>query len=223
MFTSIFSDTGIAPSQEIASLLIAFVLGLVISVIYRITSTDYSKNFANSLILIPALIGAVITLVNGDTGSAVAVMGAFSLIRFRSIQGTSKDLTYILFAMTIGLAMGRGYAVFSTVLTVLVSLVLLLLHVTKYGIPKTEKKELRITIPENLDYTGIFDDIFAQYTTSAELVRVRTTNLGSMYELQYHTVIKDPKLEKEMIDAIRTRNGNLDIVCGKMSFNKEAL
>lgn len=224
MFTSIFDTTnGITMQDGILSILIAFVLGLVVSFTYMKTNTSYSKNFAYSLVIIPALIGVVITLVNGNSAASIAVLGAFSLIRFRSIQGTSKDLAYILFAMTLGLSTGMGYALFATILTVLVCLVLFGLSYSNYGQPKTEKKELRITIPENLDYTGLFDDIFSQYTSFNDLMSVKTTNLGSMYELQYHIVIKDTSKEKEMIDAIRTRNGNLTIVCGKTSFSKEAL
>ena len=119
-----------------------------------------------------------------------------TIIRFRSMQGTSKDLAYILFTMTLGLATGMGYIKFSVVLTFVVCLVLILLHFSQYGEVKAEKKDLRITIPENLDYTGIFDDIFEQYTSYQDLMRVKTTNLGSMYELQYHIILKDPRREK---------------------------
>lgn len=139
------------------------------------------------------------------------------------MQGTSKDLAYILFTMTLGLATGMGYVKFAVVLTIIVCVVLILLSYSQYGEVKAEKKDLRITIPENLDYTGIFDDIFMQYTSFWDLMRVKTTNLGSMYELEYHIILKDPRREKEMIDAIRTRNGNLNIVCGKMNFTKEEL
>ena len=125
--------------------------------------------------------------------------------------------------MTVGLSTGMGYLVFAVILAVIVCAVMFLLSYADYGVPSTEQKDLRITIPENLDYNDIFDDIFRKYTKSAELMRVKTTNLGSMYELQYHVVITDPATEKEMIDAIRTKNGNLNIILGKMNFNKEAL
>lgn len=224
MFTSIFDTAnGISMQQGILSILIAFILGLAISITYMKTNTNYSKNFAYSLVIIPALIGVVITLVNGNSAASIAVLGAFSLIRFRSIQGTSKDLTYILFAMTLGLSTGMGYALFAILLTILVCLVLFILSYKNYGQAKSEKKELRITIPENLDYTGLFDDLFLKYTNKVDLISVKTTNLGSMYELQYHVLIKDVSQEKEMIDAIRTRNGNLTIVCGKTNFSQEAL
>ncbi len=229
MFDTIFQSdsTGsvvtVTMQNAIISILVALALGLVISITYMKTSKVYSKNFASSLIVIPALISVVITLINGNQAASLATIGAFTLIRFRSIQGTSKDLAYILFTVTLGLSTGMGYIPFAIVLTAIVCVILIALSLIKYGQPKTEMKDLRITIPENLDYSGVFDDIFSEYTTFAELMRVKTTNLGSMYELQYNIVIRDPKLEKNMIDAIRTRNGNLNIVCGKMNYAKESL
>lgn len=229
MFDTIFQSdsTGsvvtVTMQNAIISILVAMALGLVISITYMKTSKAYSKNFASSLIVIPALISVVITLINGNQAASLATIGAFTLIRFRSIQGTSKDLAYILFTVTLGLSTGMGYIPFAIVLTAIVCVILIALSLIKYGQPKTEMKDLRITIPENLDYSGVFDDIFSEYTTFAELMRVKTTNLGSMYELQYNIVIRDPKLEKNMIDAIRTRNGNLNIVCGKMNYAKESL
>lgn len=223
MFDSIFTTETITMQQAVISIVVAFILGFIISITYMKTSDNHSKNFACTLVIIPALISVVITLVNGNQATSIAILGAFSLIRFRSMQGTSKDLSYILFTMTLGLATGMGYIKFSVVLTFVVCLVLILLHFSQYGEVKAEKKDLRITIPENLDYTGIFDDIFEQYTSYQDLMRVKTTNLGSMYELQYHIILKDPRREKEMIDAIRTRNGNLNIVCGKMNFSREEL
>lgn len=229
MFTSIFDTdaTGavvdISMAQGLISLAVAFLLGVAISFTYMKTNKSYSKNFACSLILIPMLISVVITLINGNSAASLATIGAFALIRFRSIQGTSKDLAYILFTMTLGLANGMGYVPFAVILTVIVCALLFGMTYLNYGEPATEEKDLRITIPENLDYSEIFDDIFREYTSSAELMRVKTTNLGSMYELQYYIVIRDPKQEKAMIDAIRTRNGNLNIVCGKMNFAKESL
>ena len=229
MFDTIFQSdsTGsvvtVTMQNAILSILVALALGLVISITYMKTSKVYSKNFASSLIVIPALISVVITLINGNQAASLATIGAFTLIRFRSIQGTSKDLAYILFTVTLGLSTGMGYIPFAIVLTAIVCVILIALSLIKYGQPKTEMKDLRITIPENLDYSGVFDDIFSEYTTFAELMRVKTTNLGSMYELQYNIVIRDPKLEKNMIDAIRTRNGNLNIVCGKMNYAKESL
>lgn len=223
MFDTIFTSSTVSMQQSVLSILAAFILGLIISFTYMKTSENHSKNFACTLVIIPALISVIITLVNGNQAASIAILGAFSLIRFRSMQGTSKDLSYILFTMTLGLATGMGYIKFAVVLTLIVCLVLIVLFAFRFGEVKSEKKDLRITIPENLDYTGIFDDLFEQYTSFHDLMSVKTTNLGSMYELQYHIILKDPAKEKEMIDTIRTRNGNLNIVCGKISFSKEEL
>ena len=219
MSTTIFSET-ISLEQALIMIAVAFALGLVLSATYMLTSSFYSKNFAVSLLVIPALISIVIALIHDNQTLSLATIGAFTLIRFRSMQGTSRDLSYILSTVTIGLACGMGYVLFGSAI---VCVVMFVLNAVNYGQPRSEKKELRVIIPENLDYSGVFDDIFDKYVKTVELVRVQTTNLGSMYELQYHIVLKNPAEEKAMIDEIRTRNGNLNIVCGKMNFSKESL
>lgn len=223
LFETIYTDTQITGTEAIISLFVTLLLGLIISFVYLKTTTNASRDFAATIILIPALISVVITMVNGNSATSIAILGAFSLIRFRSMQGTSKELSYILFTMALGLATGVGYLWFALFLTVVVCMVLILLHITKYGEEKSPKRNLRITIPENLDYEGIFADIFAQYLSYVDLIQVKTTNLGSMYELQYHIIMKDKTQEKEMIDAIRTRNGNLNIICGRVQTQKEGL
>ena len=222
MSTTIFSET-ISLEQALIMIAVAFALGLVLSATYMLTSSFYSKNFAVSLLVIPALISIVIALIHDNQTLSLATIGAFTLIRFRSMQGTSRDLSYILSTVTIGLACGMGYVLFGSIITAIVCVVMFVLNAVNYGQPRSEKKELRVIIPENLDYSGVFDDIFDKYVKTVELVRVQTTNLGSMYELQYHIVLKNPAEEKAMIDEIRTRNGNLNIVCGKMNFSKESL
>ena len=222
MSTTIFSET-ISLEQALIMIAVAFALGLVLSATYMLTSSFYLKNFAVSLLVIPALISIVIALIHDNQSLSLATIGAFTLIRFRSMQGTSRDLSYILSTVTIGLACGMGYVLFASIITAIVCVVMFVLNAVNYGQPRAEKKELRVIIPENLDYSGVFDDIFDKYVKTVELVRVQTTNLGSMYELQYHIVLKNPAEEKAMIDEIRTRNGNLNIVCGKMNFSKESL
>ena len=216
MDTLVFSDV-------VINVILTLVLGFLISTTYMKTTSSHSRNFASSLIVIPTLISIVITMVNGNQSTSIAILGAFSLVRFRSMQGTSKELSYIIFSMTLGLATGAGYRTFAILFTILICGVFFLMSFTNFGKQTFDKKELRITIPENLDYTDIFDDIFSEYTTFSELMRVKTTNLGSMYELQYHITLKDIKQEKNMIDAIRIRNGNLNIVCGKLNFDAEGL
>ncbi len=198
------------------------ILGLIIALTYMYRTT-YNKSFVITLALLPSIVMAVISLVNGNLGTGIAVMGAFSLVRFRSIPGTAKEIGYIFFAMAVGLATGMNYIAFAVVFTVFVGLISLLLYKVKFAEPKKASKELKITIPENLDYTGLFDDLFSEYTLKHSLVRVKTSNLGSLYQLFYEITLKDETLEKEFIDKIRCRNGNLDIICGRVTTAGEVL
>lgn len=215
MFESIFTAGSISAQSEIICLIASLVLGGLISITYMKTG-EYSKNFASTLIILPIIVSVVMTLVNGNLGTSVAILGAFSLIRFRSIQGTSRDISYVFFAMAAGLATSTGYLAFGAVFTVFVCLVLIILYFVDFGKNVAEGKELKITIPENLDYTDLFDDIFKKYTRKHSLERVKTTNMGSMYELCYHIDLIKGKSEKNMIDEIRCRNGNLTVICGRM-------
>jgi type IV secretory pathway VirB2 component (pilin) len=202
--------------------LVSLPLGVLIAVIYGYQGTC-SKNFMVTLVMLPVLVQMIIMLVNGNLGTSVAVLGAFSLVRFRSVPGSSKEMAVIFFAMAAGLATGTGYLGFAAVMTVMIGLVFLILERTHFGETKREQKDLRITIAEHLDYTEIFDDIFRKYTNNCRLQRVKTTNLGSMYELEYYITLKDIRQEKEMIDAIRCRNGNLTIICGRRASIQEEL
>lgn len=222
MFQTIIGSEGVTTGQGIICLIVALMLGIVISMTYMKTG-EYSRNFARTLIVMPVLISIVMTLVNGNLGTSVAVLGAFSLVRFRSMQGTSRDISYILFSMTVGLGTSLGYIAFAIVFTIFVCAVHFILQQMNFAEKKTETRELRITIPENLDYEGIFDDIFQRYFEKWELVRVKTSNLGSMYELCYHILIKENVKQKEMMDELRCRNGNLTIICGMLDYQKEEL
>ncbi len=197
-------------------------LGFVIALFYMYKST-YNKQFVVTLVLLPAIVGAVIAIVNGNVGTGIAVMGAFSLVRFRSIPGTAKEIGFIFFSMAVGLATGMGYVLYAAVFTVLVGAVSMLLFAGNFGEPKQTCKQLRITIPESLDYSGLFDDLFAEFTTQHKLKRVKTTNMGSLFQLSYDIMLKDETREKEMIDQLRCRNGNLDILCGYLSDASDVL
>lgn len=197
-------------------------LGLIIALVYMYKSS-YNKPFVIMLSLLPAIVGAVISIVNGNLGTGVAVMGAFSLVRFRSIPGTAKEIGYIFFSMAVGLATGMGYVPYAAVFTIVVGAVSLLLFRSKFGEPRQTTKQLSVTIPESLDYTGLFDDLFAEYTRSSKLKRVKTTNMGSLFQLHYDIILKDETREKEMIDQLRCRNGNLNIVCGYISDASDVL
>lgn len=224
MFTSILTDTqgNLTVQNALLCALVSLLLGVLIAVIYGYQGTC-SKNFMVTLVMLPVLVQIIIMLVNGNLGTSVAVLGAFSLVRFRSVPGSSKEMAVIFFAMAAGLATGTGYLGFAAVMTVMIGLVFLILERTHFGETKREQKDLRITIAEHLDYTEIFDDIFRKYTNNCRLQRVKTTNLGSMYELEYYITLKDIRQEKEMIDAIRCRNGNLTIICGRRASIQEEL
>ncbi len=198
------------------------ILGVVISLFYMYKS-NYNKSFIVTLVLLPAIVGAVISIVNGNIGTGIAVMGAFSLVRFRSIPGTAKEIGFIFFAMAVGLATGMGYIPYAAVFTVIVGVVALLLFNSRFGEPKQIRKQLRITMPESMSYAGLFDDLFAEYTKMHKLKRVKTSNMGSLFQVCYDIVLKDETKEKEMIDQIRCRNGNLDIVCGYISDASDVL
>ena len=191
---------------------VALVIGVILAACYAFRSR-YTKSFLMTLALLPAVVCVVIMMVNGNVGAGVAVAGAFSLVRFRSVPGTAKEICALFLAMGVGLIAGMGYLAFAALFAVVMGLAFVVYNVLDMGTGKNGVlyKTLNVTIPEDLDYSEIFDDIFAEYTTSHSLVRVKTTNMGSMFRLTYHITYKQPVREKEMIDKLRCRNGNLEI------------
>lgn len=212
MLTSILngSSVNIDLMGVLVCSVIEIILGIVIALTYKNTS-KYSKNFLITLTLLPLFVGALILMVNGNLGMGVAIAGIFGLVRFRSIPGTSKEIISVLFAMAIGVACGVGYVVFGACLTVIGCLLMLILGKTKIYEESSRQKYLKITIPEDLDYTDVFDDILGKFTNSYKLEQVKTTNLGSMFELKYNINLKSGINEKQFIDELRVRNGNLKI------------
>ena len=215
LFGSVLT-AGITAASFTVCLIAALALGALVAAVYMYKNTC-TQSMAVTLALLPAMVQIIILLVNGNLGAGVAVSGAFGLVRFRSAPGSARDITCIFLAMTLGLATGMGY------IGIVMCLLLLVYAAMSFGRRPEEEKELKITIPENLDYTGLFDDLFAQYTRASELVSVRTTGMGSLYNLHYHVTLVSSEVEKQFLDAIRCRNGNLDIVCGKVPQAKEAL
>lgn len=193
---------------------VSLVLGIATALIsmYR---TKCSQSFAVTLAVLPAIVQIVIMLVNGNVGAGVAVAGAFSLVRFRSVPGTAREIGVIFLAMALGLATGIGYVVLAAVFFVIIAVVLFLLTKLGFGTRRTDERLLRITIPESLDYDGLFDDLFATYTTAHTLERVKTANMGTLYELQYRVTLRDAQVPKAFLDALRCRNGNLNITCSR--------
>lgn len=209
IFASLYTTSVTAPAF-LAVCLLSVGLGYGIALTYRKISGEGGTMFS-ALTVLPFLVQLVILLVNGNLGAGVAVAGAFSLVRFRSAPGSARDITVIFLSMTVGLCCGMGYWA-PAVLAALVTCGLLLLQKK----PQTDpcERELRVTIPENLDYNDLFSDLFAEYTASCKLLRVKTVNMGSLYSLHYLVRLKDPAGEKELLDAMHCRNGNLEISCG---------
>lgn len=222
MLDSILTTGTITAANFLICTAASILLGMAAAAVYMYRNV-YSKSFVITLALLPAMVQVVIMLVNGNLGTGVAVMGAFSLVRFRSVPGSAKEIGSIFLAMALGLACGMGYIGIGLVFLLIIGGMEVILFRSKFGDQKSTEKELRVTIPENLDYTDIFDDLFQAYTKGCQLIRVKTTNMGSLYELQYHVVLKNSREEKEFIDEIRCRNGNLNIVCGRIPSNKEEL
>ena len=177
---------------------------------YRSRST---QSLAVTLAILPAVVQAVITLVNGSIGAGIAVAGAFSLVRFRSAPGTAREIAAIFLAMAIGLATGMGYVGLAALLFLILAGAMLALTALRFGQKEDAGRLLKITIPEDLDYEGLFDDLFTQYTTSHTLVRVKTSNMGTLYELRYRITLRQEPVSKVFLDELRCRNGNLNITC----------
>lgn len=213
LFTSILGST-----LDITSVLIvlgsALLLGFLISIVYILTHKHegYVPSFAVTLVMLPIIIAVIIILIGDNVARAFSLAGAFTIIRFRSAPADPKDITYIFFTLAVGLALGLGYIGYAVLFTIVLCLVTVFLAVFKFAVPKNEHMILKITIPENLNYMGLFDDIFSEYTSSYRLKKVKTTDFGALLETVYFIELKKDCDQKEMIDKIRSRNGNLNVV-----------
>lgn len=221
--TSIFnsvlsnSDVDFVSSMDFCLCMItAVVVGLIIAGLYTY-KTKYTKSFFMTLTTLPATVAMVIMMVNGSVGTGVAVAGAFSLIRFRSVPGTAKEISAIFLAMGTGLAIGLGYLSFAIAFAIFISLINIVLTSSPIGESNKDRRTLLITMPENLDYGDVFEDIFEKFTTYQQLEAVKTTNMGSLFKLTYEVELKNEKEEKIFIDTLRCRNGNLEISLLKQS------
>jgi len=214
MFNSIISSEGLTLESASICVISSIILGVIISFVHM-KSAKYSKNFIITLAILPILVATVMIMVNGNLGTGVAIAGAFSLVRFRSMQGNSREIISVFWAMAIGIAIGMGQIVFAAMVTMVVGILLLLFYVTKFGEGRGSLKVLDILVPENLEYDTMFNEVFNKYVDSYELLGVKTTNLGSLYELRYNINIKKDMKEKDLIDELRVRNGNLKICIHK--------
>ena len=214
LFNDVFTGTAINPASMFGAIGVGLVLGLILAKVYQY-KTIYSKSFMMTLVMLPTLIAIVIFLVTGSLGAGVAVMGAFSLIRFRSAPGGAKELLAIFLAMTIGIAVGMGYLIFASVFTIIMSVVMLLLETVNFGQMKHSMRQVTVVIPESLDYEMVFDDIFQKATNYVELANVKTSDMGSLFKIKYIVQLNGTMTEKELVDALRTRNGNLEIAISR--------
>lgn len=214
------TQTVIAVSDFLLCIGAALGIGIFLAVVYTYKSR-YTKSFIITLAILPAVVCAVIMMVNGNVGAGVAVAGAFSLVRFRSVPGTAKDIGTIFLAMGAGLIVGMGYLGYAVLFSLILGLITVFYQIIGLGEKKgaCKEKTLRITIPEDLDYVHVFDDLLGKYTTECEEVAVKTTNMGSMFKLTYNITLRDIAEEKELIDALRCRNGNLEISMSQQEVN----
>lgn len=227
MFDSIFQkSTGnvITTGDIFLALGVALLAGIIFATMcfYKTRST---KSFLMATALFPAVVALVIVLVNGNIGAGVAIAGAFSLVRFRSAPGTAKEICIIFISMAAGLAFGMGYLAYGAVFMIAAGAVLMLCETFKIWErkPVLKEKNVRITIPENLDYTSVFNDVFDKYTEKYDLVKIKTSDMGSMFRVDYHIVMKDITKEKEMVDELRIRNGNLEVIVQRTDYTGNEL
>ena len=194
----------------------SMLLGVLAALLFT-AKTHHTDSFTLTVAVLPAIVCLVIMLVNGNIGTGLGVAGTFALTRFRSLPGTAREIAALFFAVALGIACGMGYVVVAGIFFVMMAAFVLVLEALHFGGANNAARQLKITIPEDLDYEGLFDDLFDRYTTRRELMRVRTTNMGTLYELSYRIQLKNPAETKAFIDEIRCRNGNLNIVCGRVS------
>ena len=224
MLESIFSSTSATISTEscLISMGVAIIIGLIIAMVHKST-TKTTNNFLITVAILPLLAQIVIILVNGNLGTSLAVAGAFTLVRFRSMQGNSKEIITIFWAMAMGLALGMGYVIFAVVSTLVVAILMLIFSKVAVKMENKSNRKLKVVIPENLDYNEVFDDIFEKYTEKVELNKVKTTNMGSTFELSYAVLMKKQMNEKQFLDEIRTRNANMLVMLERETVSEEEL
>lgn len=222
IFSSILTNGTFTATQFGVVTITALLCGFLIAFAYCIKN-KCSRSFAITLVLLPAIVELVIILVNGNIGTGVAVAGAFSLVRFRSVAGRGQEITSIFLAMAVGLATGMGYIGVAVLFTVLISALNILMNVFKFGEANEGQRTLKIMVPENLDYEGKFEDIFEKYLNHYNYEEVKTSNMGSLYKITLSVILKNGVSTKAFLDELRTRNGNLDISLGRMVERTDSL
>ena len=218
LFSTLYAD-GVTMTNFFILAALSLALGFLISRCYRVAAGE-KGSMGEALIFLPFLVQIVILLVNGNLGTGVAVAGTFGLVRFRSAPGTARDIAVLFLSVAVGIACGMGYAALAVLAAVVVCAVLLIRRAVPASTDNGERN-MKLAIPENLDYSDLFDDLLAEYTAKHELLQVKTANMGTLYNLHYRIRLKDTAKEKEFLDALRVRNGNLEISCGRAPAGKE--
>lgn len=224
-FSSSTGDVSISIAKTLICIAVALILGLVISVAYLLTTSkrERSGSFIMSLIILPTIVAVVILLIGGNLARAFSMAGIFTIVRFRSIPGDSKDISFVFLTMAVGLGIGLGFLTLSAIIALIVGMAIVVIKLSKFGLPTQKEMRLRITIPEDMNYQGAFDDLFKKYTDYYVLQKVKTTNMGTLFEIVYDIVMKEGNVEKEFIDSLRCRNGNLTIQLGVKDSNGQQL
>lgn len=216
--TEVTTLSSVTPTEFFMCIFTALLTGFLIAGFYTFR-TKYTKSFIMTLSTLPAAVAMVILMVNGSVGTGVAVAGAFSLIRFRSVPGTAKEISAIFLSMGAGLAFGLGYLAFGVAFAIIISLVNMAFTISPFGEVNKAHRTLTITIPEHLDYQEVFDEPFDEYTNSTELISVKSTSMGSLFKLVYDIELASNASEKDFLDEVRCRNGNLEITMTKQNMS----
>lgn len=205
--------------EGLAAITLSFLLSLVITYLYRKThkSGRYSQSFVHTIIIMSVVVAVIMIVIGNNIAVAFGLVGAFSIIRFRSAMSDPKDIAFIFFGMASGISCGLGFYLLAIIFTIVLSILIYILFAFDYGGIKSSYKSLKITIPENMHYENVFDDIFAEYLDYHQLNMVETTNLGTMYQLTYLIAKKENATDKDLMDAIRTRNANLKVAIGMVN------
>lgn len=231
MFETIFenaltsTDFSISIADTLIIILTALAIGILVSASYLLSTPKQqrSTSFILSLIILPAIVAVVIILIGGNLARAFSMAGIFTIVRFRSVPGDSKDISFVFLSMAIGLSIGLGYLTLGAVVAVIICAVIVIVNKLSTAAAKQKEKTLKITVPEDMNYEGVFDDLFQKYTDYCEMQKVKTTNMGTLFEISYGVIMKKNASEKEFIDAMRCRNGNLSIQLGVKENNAQHL
>ncbi len=205
------SSSSIGMTTFLVDIGVALIIGFLIALVHMYKNS-YTKSFVVTLAILPAVVAMVIMMVNGSIGAGIAVAGTFSLVRFRSAPGSAKEIAAVFLAMAAGLACGMGFLLYALLFVAIILMVILLYSQSKFGSQSNKARTMTVTIPEVLDYTDVFDDLFKEYTDEWKLTQMKTSNMGSLFKLTYNLKLKSEAMEKAFVDEIRCRNGNLEII-----------